>query len=159
MSNKKPVPSEAAGKQVTPANLNKDDSQGKTTIHDQVVAKIAGLAIRDIEGVYALGSAMGRAMGSLRQAVGGGEKVEQGVSVEVGETEAAVDLSLIVEYPYPVHEVADKVRNAVFEAVEGLVGLKVTEVNIDVTDVHLPLDEDDEDEVEQIEEKKESRVK
>ena len=158
MSNK-PVPSENAGKQVTPANLNKDDSKGKTTIHDQVVTKVAGLAIRDIEGVYALGSAMGRAMGSIRQAVGGSEKVEQGVSVEVGETEAAIDLSLIVEYPYPVHEVADKVRNAVFEAVEGLVGLKVTEVNIDVTDVHLPDEDDDEDEVEQIEEKKESRVK
>lgn len=156
MSNKKPVPSENARKQIAP--LNQDDSQGKTTIHDQVVAKVAGLAIRDIDGVYALGSAMGRAMGTLRQAVGGSEKVEQGVSVEVGETEAAVDLSLIVEYPYPVHEVAEKVRSAVFEAVEGLVGLKVTEVNIDVTDVHLASDEDD-DEEQQGEEKKESRVK
>lgn len=156
MSNKKPLPSENAGKQITP--LNQDASQGKTTIRDQVVAKIAGLAIRDINGVYALGSAMGRAMGTLRQAVGGSERVEQGVSVEVGETEAAVDLSLIVEYPYPVHEVADRVRSAVFEAVEGLVGLKVTEVNIDVTDVHLASDEDDEEE-QQSEEKKESRVK
>ena len=51
---------------------------------------------------------------------------------------------LIVEYPYPVHEVADKVREAIFSSVEGLVGLEVTEVNIKVTDVHVPGNEDDE---------------
>ena len=49
-----------------------------------------------------------------------------------------------MEYPYPVHEVADKVREAIFSAVEGLVGLEVTEVNIKVTDVHVPGNEDDE---------------
>ena len=52
---------------------------------------------------------------------------------------------LIVEYPYPVHQVADQVREAIFSAVEGLVGLEVTEVNIKVTDVHVPSNEDEEE--------------
>lgn len=118
-------------------NVGIDQGRGVTTIQDSVVAKIAGLAIEGIPGVYSLGGTVSRALGSMREAVGASKDITQGVSVEVGEVEAAVDIKLIVEYPYPVHEVADQVRDAVFEAVEGLVGLDVKEVNIDVTDVHF----------------------
>ena len=118
-------------------NVGIDQGRGVTTIQDSVVAKIAGLAIEGIPGVYSLGGTVSRALGSVREAVGASKDITQGVSVEVGEVEAAVDIKLIVEYPYPVHEVADQVRDSVFEAVEGLVGLDVKEVNIDVTDVHF----------------------
>ncbi|MDO5722080.1 MAG: Asp23/Gls24 family envelope stress response protein [Actinomycetaceae bacterium] len=118
-------------------NVGADQGRGVTTIQDSVVAKIAGLAIENIPGVYSLGGTMSRAIGSMREAVGASKDITQGVSVEVGEIEAAVDIKLIVEYPHPVHEVADQVRDAVFEAVEGLVGLDVKEVNIDITDVHV----------------------
>ncbi len=118
-------------------NVGIDQGRGVTTIQDSVVAKIAGLAIEGIPGVYSLGGTVSRALGSMREAVGASKDITQGVSVEVGEVEAAVDIKLIVEYPYPVHEVADQVRDSVFEAVEGLVGLDVKEVNIDVTDVHF----------------------
>lgn len=110
---------------------------GETTIADQVVAKIAGLAAREIPGVYNLGGSAARALGAIRETVGLDENVKQGISVEVGKTQAAVDLTLIVEYPYPVHEVAQQVREAIFSNIEGLVGLEVTEVNIQVTDVHI----------------------
>lgn len=125
--------------------LNTVTDYGKTTVYDAVVAKVAGLAVREVEGVYGLGSTMGRAMGSLRSVVGASENVQQGVSVEVGEKQAALDITLIVEYPYPVFEVASNVREAAITAVENLVGLEVTEVNIDVTDVHLPTPEKEDD--------------
>ena len=109
------------------------------------MAKVAGLAIKEIPGVYDLGNSAARALGALRSKVGASESITQGISVEIGQTQTALDVVLIVEYPYPVHEVADKVREAIFSSVEGLVGLEVTEVNIKVTDVHVP-DSDEEKE-------------
>ncbi|MBG0739052.1 Asp23/Gls24 family envelope stress response protein [Paeniglutamicibacter antarcticus] len=115
--------------------------RGSTTIADAVVAKIAGIATREIPGVYALGGGAARALGSLRDAIGQSD-VAQGISVEVGQTQAAVDVTLIVEYPHPLQDVARSVRDAIYTAVEDLVGLQVTEVNISITDVHIPTDDD-----------------
>ncbi|MDJ0354302.1 Asp23/Gls24 family envelope stress response protein [Pseudarthrobacter sp. PH31-O2] len=130
----------------TPVNTKAGkDGRGATTIADGVVAKIAGIAAKDIPGVHALGGGAARMMGSLRDAVGQ-KDLTQGVSVEVGQTQVAVDITLVVEYPHPLQKVADDVRDAVFGAVEDLVGMEVTEVNITVTDIHIPSeDEDDSD--------------
>lgn len=139
------VPTAEEAKELVPANnVAEDQGQGLTTVADQVVAKVAGLAIKEIPGVYDLGNSAARALGALRSKVGASESITQGISVEIGQTQTALDVVLIVEYPYPVHEVADKVREAIFSAVEGLVGLEVTEVNIKVTDVHVPDNEDEE---------------
>lgn len=119
-------------------------SGGKTTVADGVVAKIAGIAAREVPGVYALGGGGARALGALRSAVNATD-LTQGVKVEVGETQAAADLTIVVEYPTPVHEVASNVRAAVTDAITMLVGLEVVEVNVDVNDVHLPTDDGDDD--------------
>ncbi|MEC5179591.1 putative alkaline shock family protein YloU [Arthrobacter sp. CG_A4] len=124
-----------------PAKAGKD-GRGATTIADGVVAKIAGIATKDIPGVYALGGGAARMMGSLRDAVGQ-KDLTQGVSVEVGQTQVAVDITLVVEYPHPLQKVADDVRDAVFGAVEDLVGMEVTEVNVTITDIHIPSDDDE----------------
>lgn len=110
---------------------------GNTSIEEQVVAKIAGAAIREIPGVWALGSTTSRAFEVVRSAVSRNENAGQGISAEVGQTQAAIDLQLIVEYPHPIQEVAGKVRAAIIKSVQDVAGLEVTEVNIDVTDVHF----------------------
>src|SRR5262245_24631869 len=72
---------------------------GSTRIGEGVVAKIAGLAARDIPGVFSMGSSMSRRVGQLRSLIpGSSEAASQGVSVEVGEREAAVDLNLVTWY-------------------------------------------------------------
>ncbi|MGP0223918.1 Asp23/Gls24 family envelope stress response protein [Paenarthrobacter sp. NCHU4564] len=120
------------------------DGRGATNVADGVVAKIAGIAIQEIPGVHALGGGAARAIGTLREKVGQ-KDLTQGVSVEVGQTQVAVDVTLVVEYPYPLQEVADNARNAVYTAIEDLVGMEVTEVNITITDIHVPSDESDDD--------------
>ncbi|OMH34083.1 Asp23/Gls24 family envelope stress response protein [Tersicoccus sp. Bi-70] len=132
-------------------------SRGTTHVADGVVAKIAGIAARDIEGVHELGGGAARAFGSLRERVGQTD-LSQGVHVEVGKTQAAVDVTVVVEYPHPLHEVAARVRDAVFEALEELVGLEVTEVNVDITDVHVPSEDDDRDREQSREQTRESRL-
>ncbi|MCF3141839.1 Asp23/Gls24 family envelope stress response protein [Streptomyces platensis] len=118
-------------------------SLGRTTIADGVVAKIAFLAAGDVAGVHALGSGLSRSVGALRKRVpGGGTSTTHGVKVEVGEKQAAVDLDIVVQYGEIIPEVGQAVRENVISAVERMTGLEVVEVNIAVSDVRLPEEEE-----------------
>jgi uncharacterized alkaline shock family protein YloU len=110
---------------------------GRTVISENAVAKVAGIAARSVPGVYSLGSGPSRALGAIRDAVGSSEHAA-GVRAEVGETQVAVDISLVASYGTPLHSLANEVRAAVYRAVEELVGLQVIEVNVEVTDVYVP---------------------
>lgn len=117
---------------------------GDTTIADTVVAKIAGIAAREVPGVYAMGNAARRAIGNLQQRIPGGSaqgSVTGGVSVEKGERETAIEISVIVEYGASIVTVSEQLRENVIRAVEHGTGLEVVSVDINVSDVHLP-DED-----------------
>jgi uncharacterized alkaline shock family protein YloU len=117
--------------------------QGITTIADTVVQKIAGLAAREVHGVHDLGGGAARAFGAIRDRIpGASASAGQGVSVEVGEKQAAVDLQLLVEYGVAIADLARSVRRSVVTAIEQMTGLQVVEVNITVTDVHLPGDDE-----------------
>jgi uncharacterized alkaline shock family protein YloU len=117
---------------------------GNTTIADVVVAKIIALAAREIDGVYALGGGTARMIGAVRQQVPGVAASDtQGVSVEVGLRQAAADIDLVVEYGVAIPDLADAVRGNVINAVERICGLEVTEVNVNVDDIHLPGEQDD----------------
>jgi uncharacterized alkaline shock family protein YloU len=130
------VPSNAVAADVT--------STGTTVIVDAVISKVAGIAARDVPGVFALGGGAARALGAIRSAINQTD-LSQGVSVEVGETQVAVDVSIVAEYPMPLQTVADNVRSAVYDAIENLIGMQVTEVNVTVNDVHIPSDDDNDD--------------
>ncbi|HZF87121.1 Asp23/Gls24 family envelope stress response protein [Streptomyces sp.] len=120
-------------------------SRGRTTIADGVVEKIAGLAARDVVGVHAMGSGISRTFGAVRDRVPGGSKsVTRGVKAEVGERQTALDLEIVVEYGFAIADVARDVRENVIGAVERMTGLEVVEVNIAVSDVKLPDEEDEE---------------
>ncbi|MGP4017404.1 Asp23/Gls24 family envelope stress response protein [Saccharopolyspora sp. 5N708] len=128
-----------------PARLADETSMGKTTIAASVVQKIAGIAAREIAGVYAMGGGVSRAFGAIRDRIpgGGGTSSTSGVQVEVGEKQAAVDLDIVVEYGASIADLARAVRRNVITAVERMTGLEVIEVNIAVNDIHLPSDDED----------------
>src|SRR3712207_2793874 len=118
--------------------------RGSTTIQDGVVSKVAGMAAQEVDGVR-MGGGTAQAVGSIMSAVpgvGGGSE-SRGVSVEVGEIEAAVDLSMSVEYGRTIHQTAEAVRSNVIRRVEDLLGLRVTEVNITVNDIFFPQQEEE----------------
>jgi uncharacterized alkaline shock family protein YloU len=118
---------------------------GQTTIGEGVVTKVAGLAAREVPGVHALGSGAARAVGSVTQRVGLGDAFNQGVSVESGEKEAAVDLTLVIDYGESIPRIADAVRSQVIKRVEGITGLMVIAVNITVNDLYFPGDDEPDD--------------
>ena len=113
--------------------------RGNTTVSDAVVAKVAGVAAQEVEKVQMGGGATAAVGGFLGSVTGsGGAGLTRGVSVEVGAEEAAVDLTLAIEYGAQIPQTAQAVRRNVINRVENLTGLRVTEVNITVTDVPVP---------------------
>ncbi|MEX5707174.1 Asp23/Gls24 family envelope stress response protein [Parafrankia sp. FMc6] len=117
-------------------------AQGRTSIADSVVRKIAGVATKEVTGVHALGTGGSRAMGTFRAHLPGtSPSVSQGVSVEVGERQAAIDLDVVCEYGVSIVDLSQAVRRNVVDSVEQMTGLEVTEVNIAVDDVYIGDDE------------------
>jgi uncharacterized alkaline shock family protein YloU len=140
---KSPVEISAVGNLMPRGRLSNED--GKITVAENVVQKIAGMACREVSGVYAMGSGGTRAFGAFRERIPGstGPNIAQGVGVEVGETQAAVDLDIVIEYGVSVADVGRAIQRNVKQAIERMTGLDVVEVNVMVDDVHTPDSGDD----------------
>lgn|SRR5687768_13332774 len=117
--------------------------KGTTTIADSVVAKIASLAAKEVDGVDSLGGAISGALAGVVGRIRGDEHKTAGVGVEVGSKQAAVDLSVTVRYPAPIPQVAEGVRQNVIDRIESMTGLEVVEVNVAISDLAFPGSGDD----------------
>ncbi|MYZ36331.1 MULTISPECIES: Asp23/Gls24 family envelope stress response protein [unclassified Streptomyces] len=138
---------ETSAQQGSKGSLPPPESRGRTTIADSVAEKIVGVATREVPGIHNLGSGMARTIGGVRERVPGAQpSVTRGVHVEVGERQAAVDVDVVVDYGFPIGDVAANVRVNVISAMERMTGLEVVEVNIAVDDIDLPGGEDERDE-------------
>ena len=120
---------------------------GTTTIQDSVVTAIVSMAAEEVEGVATshggvkLPGDTSPTVGEFVDNLTGGSSRTRGLSVDVGEQQAAADVTINVDYGRSIPQVATAVRERVIERVENLTGLEVTEVNIQVNDVTLPEDQ------------------
>jgi uncharacterized alkaline shock family protein YloU len=119
------------------ANSRKDG--GTTTISDQVVAKIAGIAAREVDGVEELTpQGLGGAISGLANKVSGTQAHDQGVRVQVGQQEANIDLAMIVRYGSSIPRIAEAVRSSISSQLLAMTGLRAREINIAVIDIAFP---------------------
>jgi uncharacterized alkaline shock family protein YloU len=134
---------EAVGTSRTERSPLKSD-RGTTTIQDAVVSSIAAMAVEEVDeldpshGGTRLPGDTSPTVGEFVDNLTGGGGRTRGISVDVGEEQAALDLTVNVLYGRPIHEVTDALRKNVIRRVESLTGLEVTEVNIAVNDVTFP---------------------
>jgi uncharacterized alkaline shock family protein YloU len=119
--------------------------RGSTTIQDSVVSKIAGIAAQEVDGIRMGGGTSQAVSGLFGSITGGSGSQTQGVSVEVGQEETAIDLTLTVEYGKSIPQIAEAVRRNVANRVENLVGLRVTEVNLAVNNIFFPQMEEEQE--------------
>jgi len=119
-------------------------AEGDTTVTDGVIAKVAGLAVRDIPGVHALGGGAARVIGQLRDRIGQTD-LTQGIAVDVQDAGVAFQVTLVAEYGVPLQDVAAEVRAAISEAVRELVGRPVARVDVTVADIVLPGEDSDDE--------------
>ena len=106
-------------------------------ISDDVVSIIAGKAVAEAPGVYAMA---GGFAGGIQEVLSGKKSLSKGIKVEVGEKETKIDVNIIVEYGSRIPDVAFDIQNRVKTAVEGMTGLKVTAVNFHVQGVNTDVD-------------------
>ena len=118
------------------ANLEEIEVGGETDIDDEVIAAVAGVAAREIEGVASLGASSIRS--TISERVGGREQRARGVGVEAGRREAILDIDLQVVYGFSIPETVVKVRHNVAHRVLELCGLVTKEINIDVVGIEFP---------------------
>ena len=114
---------------------------GKTTISDEVVAQLVEIATKEVQGIHGIAKqGMGEQIAGLTQRFTGKGPSGQGIMVEVGEREVAIDLRIIADYGVKVPDLATNLRQAIIERIERLLGLMVKEVNIQVSGLFYPED-------------------
>lgn len=113
--------------------------RGITRISDGVVEQLAGMAASEIDGVH-MGGQTSRTAGSVLGGITGSSGTRRGVTVEVGQVEAALDLTMGLTYGRNIVETTEAVRRNVRARVESLTGLTVTELNITINDIVFPED-------------------
>ncbi len=110
-------------------NSRKDG--GSTTISDQVVAKIAGIAAREVDGVEELTpQGLGGTISGLANKVSGTQAHDQGVRVQ--------ELAMIVRYGSSIPRIAEAVRSSISSQLLAMTGLRAREINIAVIDIAFP---------------------
>lgn len=124
-------------------NIMLEDGIGSVRIADEVVSIIAGMAATEIEGIAGMSGGL---VGGIAEILGK-KNLAKGVKVEVGETEAAVDMYIIVKYGVRIPDVALNVQENVKKAIESMTGLSVVEVNVHVQGVGFPEADKKEEEI------------
>jgi uncharacterized alkaline shock family protein YloU len=131
---------QAAGNVVTRIRNNAvlPAGRGKTIIANEVVEKIAGIAAREVPGVYDLGGDAARLFTAVKERLHlGEESANQGVSVRLEGKKATIEIVIVIEFGFQVFSVTEKVREKVISSVENLLGLEVAAVDVTVDDVHI----------------------
>jgi len=106
---------------------------GNIQIAPEVIEVIAGLASVEVEGVAGMSGGFGSGVAELL----GRKNLAKGVKVEVGQKEAAIDVSIIIEYGHRIPSVAADIQRNVKMAIESMTGLEVVEVNVHIHGVHF----------------------
>src|SRR5215210_2800614 len=88
--------------------------RGNTTISDVVVSQVAGIAAQEVEGVQ-MGGGTADAVRGFWDSVTGGSGQARGVTVEVGQVECAVELTMAVQYGKSVPQIAEAARRNVID--------------------------------------------
>ena len=113
------------------AYVIKKDDLGLVVIAEEVVAKIAGMAALEVEGVAAMsGNNTTDMIGKLS-----GASLARGVRVEVEDGVTTIDLILVLTYDCSIPKVSKEVQERVKAAIENMTGLEVSDVNVKIAGV------------------------
>lgn len=112
----------------TEVNINDEST---LSIDGGVVEKIVAMTAREVDGVLQLKGNLINSLPGLR-----GSDTTKGVSVEMsGDDACTVNIAVILEYGKSAPRVFQELHDKVAGAIETMTGLKVTAVNVRVTNV------------------------
>ncbi len=111
-------------------DFNNEELEHRSVLRfgEQVIEKIVATALDGVDGVAVVRSGGGAFGGRIGKAT-------DGINVEVGEKEVAVDLRLVLEFGKNAKEIYTNLKATIEDQVMSMTGLKVVEVNARVEDV------------------------
>lgn len=116
--------------------VKSQDGDDKIRISEEVIATIAGIAASEVENLTSMsGGLVDGIVGIL-----GRKNLGKGIKVEVKENLVAIEMSIIMQYGCKIHQVSKDIQSRVRDAVEGMTGMQVTSVNINVLGVSMGKD-------------------
>ncbi len=107
---------------------------GSIMISEEVIASVAAMAVREVEGVYGLTTGNGLDLLSLLNI----KNLRKGIRVTLGEGTMEIACNLIVKMGTSVMDVAKKVQEKIVSEVEAMTGVRPTRVNVNVCGVAVP---------------------
>lgn len=107
------------------------DLNSRLKFEKAVIEKIASVAVYQVPGVLDL---KGGVIAGIQETFGS-EDMTKGVSAEIGEKEAAFDISIIMEHGYSAQKVYDDIKEIVSEHIQTMTGLEAVEINLKVVDL------------------------
>jgi uncharacterized alkaline shock family protein YloU len=126
---------------ITNSKMSGGIDLGAVRIADEVVSTIAGLAAIEVEGVAAMSGGFTAGLTEIL----GRKNLSKGVKVEVGDAETSIDAYIVVEFGFPIPQVAASVQTQIKTSVETMTGLNVTAVNVHVVGVTMKKSKADEE--------------
>jgi uncharacterized alkaline shock family protein YloU len=117
---------------------------GHIQIAPEVIEIIAGLAAIEVQGVAGMSAGF---VGGIAELLGR-KNLSKGVKVNVGQKEASVDVSIIIEFGVRIPELASEIQRNVKRSIESMTGLHVIEVNVHIHDVQMKVQEKQQEEEE-----------
>ena len=110
-----------------------EDKDGNTVqISEDVIASIAAMSMKDIKGVYAVGSGMKN--GIMEKL--GWEDLAKGVTVEVLEDGVIVDVVITVNFDKKIMEVSKEIQDKIQTTIKDMTDMDVIAVNVRVAGVN-----------------------
>ncbi len=120
-----------------PTNVQLEtNGNGTVSFATDVIATIAGLAATEVEGVnsmYAASSSLADIFS--RRGSTSTKGLTKGVKVDISDNTLTIAVTIIVDYGFPVPDIAKSIQENVKKAVENMSGLTVTGVNVHVQGV------------------------
>lgn len=102
------------------------------TYADKVIEKIVGKAIAPVEGLLTV---TGGFFSNLKDKVLNSDDITDGIKVEVGKKQVAVDLDIIAEYQKHLPTLFEELKSVIQKDVKRMTDLTVVQVNVNVVDI------------------------
>ncbi len=113
-------------------NANGAGIRGELSYENKVIEKIVGLAIENVDGLLEV---TGGLLSNIKGKLVNTDNVRDGVNVEVGKKQVAVDLDIVAEYQKHVPTIFKDIKGIVETEVKKMTDLDVVECNVNVVDI------------------------
>ena len=114
--------------------LVQEADDGSVMISQEVIASIAAIAIREVDGVYGLTAGTTLDIGNIL----GKKNFRKGIDVKFNDDGMTISCNLVIKMGSSVMTVAKAVQEAIAEEVTNMAGTRPACVNVNVSGIAVP---------------------